>query len=376
MNKKYINRINIRQRTVQSWKSLHSAGFTLIEIMVALVIGMILIAGMVTVLAGNKISSDFNNALIDIQESSRFALDSIARDARMAGFQGCIDINKASVTVLATGSPTDNLFESAVTGSVISSTAGGSTWDPDPPDNFTIPSGTLTPVADTHTLSLQFGNQQTYQISTMTNRIDDIVVTSGNVSLDVGDLAIISNCQSGDLFEVTAINQSTIKHQNTKNTGNALSMAYGQSGERNMPRLMKFEANIYFVADSGRTNESGDSVQSLYRQTLPFSSSPQEMIEGVEQFRVKYGVREEDSDNMSWVTADQVGGDFSTVESIQLGLLISSKERVSEANDSSTYRVAGDLVVPDSANATGLTHPGDTRLRQAFNTTISIRNRR
>lgn len=352
------------------------AGFTLIEIMVSMAIGLILIAGMVTVFSGYKVSSELNTAMSDMQESARFALDSIARDARMAGFQGCIDINNASVNILSTTAPTTNLFESAVTGSVITGTGNTATWTPSPPVNFTIPTGTVAPVANSHTLSLQFGNQQTYRIDAMAKRNADIVVTGGDVNLDVNDLAIVSNCQSGDLFTVTAINNATLKHDSGGNSSNALSAAYGQSGERNMPRLMKFEANVYFMADGGRTNETNDPVLSLYRQTLPFSSSPQEMIEGVEHFRVKFGIREEDTDNMSWVTADDVGADFGLVESIQIGLLISSTDRVTENQDTKSYRVAGDLVVPQAPAVQGLTHPGDNRLRQAFNTTISIRNRR
>lgn len=62
-------------------------GFTLIEIMVALVLGLILLAGIIQLFLGSKQTYRFHDALSRVQENGRFALEKMTRDLRMAGYQ-------------------------------------------------------------------------------------------------------------------------------------------------------------------------------------------------------------------------------------------------------------------------------------------------
>ncbi|HEX7718337.1 MAG TPA: prepilin-type N-terminal cleavage/methylation domain-containing protein, partial [Woeseiaceae bacterium] len=65
-------------------------GVTLVELMVALLLGMLLTAGMIQVFASNRVTYEFNQGLSRIQENARFALDHIAYTTRMAGYRGCL----------------------------------------------------------------------------------------------------------------------------------------------------------------------------------------------------------------------------------------------------------------------------------------------
>ena len=65
-------------------------GISLVEILVALVISLFLLAGIVQVYVGNKATFAFTNALAEIQENGRFALDSMSQDLRLANEWGCI----------------------------------------------------------------------------------------------------------------------------------------------------------------------------------------------------------------------------------------------------------------------------------------------
>lgn len=62
-------------------------GFTLIELMVALVLGLLVIGMLVTVYLGNMRSSQFQNGLLRVQENGRFAIDMMSRTIRMAGYE-------------------------------------------------------------------------------------------------------------------------------------------------------------------------------------------------------------------------------------------------------------------------------------------------
>ncbi|MCW9024111.1 MAG: PilW family protein [Gammaproteobacteria bacterium] len=61
-------------------------GLTLIELMVALLISLLILAGLITVYQSNNRAMRTSDSLIRIQESGRFSMDFIIRDLRMAGF--------------------------------------------------------------------------------------------------------------------------------------------------------------------------------------------------------------------------------------------------------------------------------------------------
>lgn len=66
------------------------SGFTLVELMVALVITLFVLAGLFMAFQTNRETFKFNEKLLRLQDSGRFALESIVRDLRMAGDVGCI----------------------------------------------------------------------------------------------------------------------------------------------------------------------------------------------------------------------------------------------------------------------------------------------
>ena len=72
---------------------LHQRGFSLVEIMVALVLSLFLVAGVIHLFLGTSQTSRFHEALSRIQENGRFATEILSRDIRMTGFTGCPPTN-------------------------------------------------------------------------------------------------------------------------------------------------------------------------------------------------------------------------------------------------------------------------------------------
>lgn len=64
-------------------------GFTLIEIMIALVLGAFLIGGVLQIFVNTRETYRMQDALSRLQENGRFAMDFIGRDLRMAGYSFC-----------------------------------------------------------------------------------------------------------------------------------------------------------------------------------------------------------------------------------------------------------------------------------------------
>ncbi|MEE9333385.1 MAG: PilW family protein [Granulosicoccaceae bacterium] len=351
-------------------------GFSLIELLIASMLGIMLVGGVITVFSGTKRSSAINSNLTELQENARFALESIMREARMAGFQGCVDINTASASIKADAAPTDNLYATAVQSSVVTTPTQ---WTPAPPMNFNIPVGIGAPVPGTHTLSIQGGSPETFALNPM-QRVDDPIVLAGPTDNFVeGDLALISNCQVADIVTITAVGGATLAHDGSGNGGDdRLSATYGQAGAQNRARIMRFEANIFYIGNTTRRNSSGDPVYALYRQTLPYSRPPIEMVEGVDNMRIRLGYRDPSSKDNLTLSSPNAAAPVGQIETVQIGLLLQSIDPVTDVDDNKSYFLAGDQILPAGASGAqlGLTHAGDRRLRMAFSSSVTIRNRR
>lgn len=79
-------------------------GLTLVEIMVALTISLLLLAGAVQVFLGNKVSHNLQSGLGRLQENARAAMDVLALNISMAGFEA----GTTAVTAINTANTLDN----------------------------------------------------------------------------------------------------------------------------------------------------------------------------------------------------------------------------------------------------------------------------
>ncbi|MDO9107004.1 MAG: PilW family protein [Methylovulum sp.] len=71
------------------------SGLTLIELMIAMLLGVFLIGGVVQIFVSSKQTYRMQEGLSRLQENGRFAMDFISRDLRMAGYR---EINVANYT--------------------------------------------------------------------------------------------------------------------------------------------------------------------------------------------------------------------------------------------------------------------------------------
>jgi type IV pilus assembly protein PilW len=104
-----------------------NAGFTLVELMASLVLGLLLVAAAVQVLYGGVVSSRLQQGAADAQDSGLFGLDYITKDVRMANYgnlQNLIlsDTTPAGGIVLTADTATPNATVTNLSG-VLSGTA-------------------------------------------------------------------------------------------------------------------------------------------------------------------------------------------------------------------------------------------------------------
>lgn len=325
-------------------RSKQQAGLSMVELLVAMVLGLFLIGGVIQLFVSSKATYRVQEGLSRVQEAGRYAIEHLTADIRSAGYIGCGNLDRVPLNVIADDPPTFSP-STAIVGY-----DAGSGWTN--PTTITLEPGTdvvWTRRASDASLRLT-GNMLTDDAN--------IQVLGNRIGASAGDALFITDCVNADLFRATTVSAVdaddgtvTISHAEDSNDGNRLSKPYRSDAE-----VMAFMERTYFV---GRAN-AGD-PPSLYvydgAQTL-------QLISGVEDFQVQYGV---DSDGDYAIDSYSTAGgvtDWTEVRSVRLALLIASGEEVKEESESVAYSVLGNSVTTN-----------DRQLRQVFGSDIALRNR-
>lgn len=357
-----------------NYHNKHSqSGFSVVELLVASVIGLLILTGAVTVFSSNNSSSALSNGMSRVQESGRIAMDIIANDIRMAGYQGCADSSMVSINAIANAGPTINMPATAITGAEV----GASGWNPSVPIDLT---GLNAPLAGTDVIYVQHGSGRTTQLQTsMANPTQNIISLARNPDqLAAGDLVMVSDCTSVDVFRAGSVGTTTtnvsLQISSSLNSQANLSKAYQISGNAlaDPMRIMRYEATAYYIANTTRTDSRGLPIRSLFAQDLStVSGTSLELVEGVENMQFLYGEALANGD-IRYVPAGTAGLDMSQVVSVQFGLLVNSIDLITSRTDDRLYQVADELI---GDTGTTITHSSGKVLRTAFNTTVRLRNR-
>lgn len=359
-------------------RRLHSrsAGFSLIELMIATTIGLLLISGAVLVFQGNIRSAGLGQSIAALQANARFALEEMGRDVRSAGYYGCASSPDASFSVMTADAPLDEADPRAMSlvGTTVTTSGLAGLEDLD----YTPPTALGAPVVGTDALVVQFvGAPGENLLASMNGRGDSLEIAGTMPGLDAGQLAVVADCSGLDLFRVQTRTASGANVR-IKPVGN-LSREYSVVPYPFGVHVHPFTSAIYYIGNSGRTTGMGDVVRSLYVQTFPYDldvNPPLELVEGVDQMRLAFGMSLDDG-TVRFVRADD--GDFepAAVSSVRVGLLLTSLQRIEDTAVPREFVLAGQAVVADVSPvpAAAAVYPVDNRLRVPFERSITVRNR-
>ncbi len=348
-----------------------AAGFSLVEIMVAMLVSLFLLAGVLQLYLGNQQTSRLGTGVGDLQQTGQFALDELAGNLRMAAFQGCADAVRVTAPVLALNAPTTDLSGTAVRGFEVA-TNGTWTGGTAPANwNGAVPR----PLSDV--LQVQGGSRAVANLaSTMASESAQVALASNPDNITAGEMVLVADCRAADVFRVTSVTGGlSLVHATSDNSAANLSKAYVHTGI-NAAQAMRFNSWIYFVRDSGRNAADGSDIFSLFRlDTSRTGQTAQELVEGVEHLQVLYGERIGTQD-IRYRAAPNVA-DWSQVVAVKLALLVASRDPVLDVADAT----AGYALLDQTAARTGtsgatITYANDQRLRRVFSATVNIRNRR
>ena len=314
-------------------------GISLVEILVALVISLFLLGGIVQVYVGNKTTFAFTNALAEIQENGRFALDSMSQDLRLANQWGCVEFDPDDTDNIndTLDVSLDSDFYDFLNEEAIEGTDGGTG-----PDTLIIRGGKPGQT-----------NVEAPFIAATTKTL----YTNPTGKIWDDDIILVARCGANDLLidaEADILQVASVDITDPLQTEITLKANKSQQFE-NDAMVVELQTVTYTIG----TGASGQPA--LFRRE--FKAAPEELVEGVQSMQILYGV-DDDNDQFpnQYVPADTVS-DFADVVSIRIMLLLRSiDDFVTEEPQIYTY------------NGTTTT-PTDRRLRQVFTSTIALRNR-
>jgi type IV pilus assembly protein PilW len=334
----------------------YQSGMTLIEIMIALLIGAFLLGGVLQIFIGSKQTNRMQEGLSRLQENGRFAMDFITKDIRMADFWGCLTGLTTITNNLdpsGTGYNTDIYgFAQGITGT---NGAAGSNSALDVPDTISMRGASNTGI----TVETPYGPNTSSNIKISTNN-----------GLAQGDIVLVSDCSQGDIFQISNANPNTGGIA-VHNTGSATQPGNKNTSNPGCPganahclsKVYQGDAAIFKLSTTTYSIQNGAGGQpSLYRKLD--ANAATELVEGIENLQILYG---EDTDNDGtanyYVPAGTAGLNMDQVVSVRISLLARTIDNnLAAAPLAYTYNGA-------------TTTPGDRRLRRVFTSTIAIRNR-
>lgn len=343
--------IFIRLRGVQR-------GFSLIELMVAMTLSLILLAGALSILYSSKVTFSENDRLARLQEAGRTVVELILRDARATGFRGCGRPLDASYFSNALAD--SNLLAWNMGQSVYGFDGIGANWTPALDASIVDAS----PDSDVIVLRTTREGTPSFQLDTpVLNETDPLQIIRGaNVTVPAGTTMVINDCRGTSAFAVSAFipvdsTHATIQHVAGAAPGNAsngLSRGFTQDA-----RVSFIDTVVYYVRDGGNG-------PALWRKIG--NADPQPLIPGVENIQIKYGV-DTDADLRAdrYDTANQVdaANNWNNVISLTIAVLLRSEDETNLEKDAHTYNLLDHVVDP----------PDDRRQRALFITTVALRNR-
>lgn len=333
----------------------HQSGLTLIELLVAMVLGLIVAGGIISVFISTSNSNRVQVQMAQLQEEGRFAITTIKNDLRMANGQYCTNSGgvakpAAASQVYLDGLRSPKVYVKDITAAMADVTTkptsvtaasapysfpsflsmrgydcDNTTCKPLNPGTTIIPAmgtavGNRVKGADAITVRyvdpsrgwpVDGVNVSIASSSSVSNAIDSITLAPASSSSPPasdflnGDVAMLADCSNAQVFASTR-SGSKIYPDPSKNNG-----VPAPQEPLSAPMLFDFNRDYktvtYYlrVVDIGNGRKSGALVRRINGGTANPGGSEDELVRGVERMDFRYGVQDING-KVRFLNADQV----------------------------------------------------------------------
>ncbi|HXH71466.1 MAG TPA: PilW family protein [Mariprofundaceae bacterium] len=335
-------------------------GFSLIELLVAMAIGMVFMAAVVRVYVSTGDAYRKMEGVAAVQNDGRFIINFLQNIIMSAGYRGCA----------ASGSVLNNRLNGSATYAYDFSvpldgneSTGVGTWSP------ALDPALASALSGSDVITVRGVNDYPVSVTAqMASLTSDLTVNALN-NFSSGTILMVSDCAGNvDVFQKTnsfsAAAATSISHAaggaGPGNSSGTLATTYGTSAA-----VAPVSTTGIFVAVSPTTG-----INSLYViQPSSFGTTATQLVEGVDGMQILYGVATVAGSNTAtqYMPADAVtaAGAWDNVMTVRVAVLVSSPNASTRTPDTRIYNVLGVNYGPF----------GDFRERRVFTTTVTLRNR-
>lgn len=259
-------------------------GFSLVELMIALVLGLLVIGAVVSVFIANQQAFRTAESMARLQENARFAFEVLAREMRESGGTPCGAT--AVANVLNGGGGWWDWGNGPLIG-YDGNQAGPQSFGSGPGQRVTGTDGVLVLTA-----SLFEGVVITHHNATAAQ----FTVNMADHGIQDGDIVMACDSQSAAIFQVTNTNQANATIDHNTGTGNPGNCSKGlglptvctadgtPKSFANGGLIAHYSASFWYIGNNSRGG------QSLYRLGFTGAPSPQaqEIADGVTDMQIEY----------------------------------------------------------------------------------------
>lgn len=294
-------------------------GFSLVELMVAMVVGLIIMSGVFAMNSATRDAQKINEAQMDLVADARFAIQLISYDLRHAGMWGGTNVSEL-ITCRAGDACTASLSGETIPSTVVAGNdcAGGDWYiDLSQPvfasDNVNPYGGTCIPATEGYVDG--------------TDVLDIHYADSNEPGALLADTAYIrANFLNGRVF-ISATEPQLDLFEASSFTANHELYAYS-----------------YYISDY--TDAEGDGIPSLRRAALVSGPSIQNqvLVSGVAAMQVQFGEDVDGDDKKTidrYVNPDDVT-DWNAVYAVKIWLVMQTDEKQDDIDTTKEFYIAGD----------------------------------
>ena len=320
-------------RTVEMKFPQRMGGLSLIELMVAMVLGLLVVGAAIGIFLSNRQTYRATENLGRVQESARTSYEMVARDIREAAGNPCVN-NVPVVNVIngAAGNWWTNL-------TTWGDAFRGFADDENLPGGPGFGTATGERLAGTEAVQLLSAEDNVVTISAHNTAGAEFTVNTAGHGFSAGDLAMACNARQASIFQVSSVVGTAIGHGTGGTPGNCtsglglpLNCGAGTVFEYAAPNsvLVGLNASRWLVANNPAGNPA------LY-QVRMVAGAPQmqEIVEGVTDMTVTYLLNDGDQ----YVAAATVGTRWPDVVAARIELTLESPDRVGTDGNPITRQV-------------------------------------
>ncbi|WP_298611196.1 PilW family protein [uncultured Thiothrix sp.] len=310
---------------------MRQRGFNLIELMIAMVIGLFIMGGVISLFISNRQTFQSNQGIFQIQESMRMAFEILSRDLRHTGFTPCG--NGTRVANVLNPTPANGNLLNWVGG--LRGADGNTAIAP-----VVIGTGIGQRVAGTSAVLVQGveGSDRTVQMHTTTGTPSFTLFPDASTNFSAGDILMVCDTQQATIFQASQVTANEIKYviNGGFTPGNCqLGLGIG-GGCTATPAFLAYNPNanitrfmsaIWYVGNNGRPEDGG---RSLFRARIDNTGQVvrEEIVAGVSNLQINY----HRTTLNSWDTATAIdtANAWANVNALRLQLsLVSAESNIS-----------------------------------------------